>query len=204
MLEQKQNWELHIPFLVFTLLSGSESHLGAIRKIMGASTPNMGKSAWTEEEFRFVRSELSKDCVCTAGDLGLTAEFGLRSGATSAALGDHQTALWRLSAKDPPPEHGGGLLCTLQMPHCVAPDRLPDILQDLNRREMSPTDQPPHFGAWCEGNSESTLAYASFLPNLLHRTENVAFNVSIWALYRARIANDYLASIGINSVSELR
>ena len=180
-LEQKQNWDLYIPFLLFTLISGSECHLGAILITMGTGTANMGESDWTEHDFQFVQSELSKDCVCTVGDLGLTAEFGLRAGATSAAFGHHQTALWQLSAKDPHPENGGGYFARLQMPHRVAPDRLPDILQDLNRREMSFTDQPPHFGAWCEGHSESTLAYASFLPNLLHRTETVALDVSIWA-----------------------
>jgi len=54
--------------------------------------------------------------------------------------------------------------------------------------EMTPRNQPPHFGAWCQGNSGNTLAYVSFLPNLMHNTAGIALNVSIWAFHRAHWA----------------
>jgi hypothetical protein len=109
------------------------------------------------------------------------------------------TALWQLKAKEPHPGAGGGLLCILHMPHRVTREWLPNVLSDLNRKEMAPRDQPPHFGAWCQGNSEETVAYVSFLPNFMHSTEGVALNVSTWAFHRARWADAYLASIGVHS-----
>jgi hypothetical protein len=194
--EQEQAWNLHLPFLIFTVLAGSDSHLGAIQAILGKKEACRGESAWTVEDFSYVQSNLSKFCVCTGGGLGLTAEFGLRPGATSAGLGDHMTALWELKGEQPHPDLGGGLFCLLHMPHVVAREQLPYILQELNRKEMAPRDQPPHFGAWCEGNCDR-LAYVSFLPNVLHDTAGIALNVSIWAFHRAHWADAYLASIGV-------
>jgi hypothetical protein len=198
-LEQEDAWNVYIPFLIFTVIAGSDSHLGAISRMFGATEANRGESAWTAEDFSYVQSKLSEISVCTGGGLGLTAEFGLRPGVMSAALGHHMTALWQLDAEQPHPELGGGLFCLLHMPHRVSRERLPEILVDLNRREMAPRDQSPHFGAWCQGNSENTLAYVSFLPNVMHHTEGVALNVSIWALHRAHWADAYLASIGVHS-----
>lgn len=196
--ETEQAWNLHIPFLLFTVISGSDAHLGAISRMFGNKEANGGESVWTVEDFSYVASKLSEFCVCSGGGLGLTAEFGLRPGVTSVAVGDHQTALWQLKAEEPHPDLGGGLLCLLQMPHRLTQERLADILQDLNRKEMAPRDQPPHFGAWCEGNWENTVAYVSFLPNVMHGTFGIALNVSIWALHRAYWADAYLASIGVH------
>jgi hypothetical protein len=84
------------------------------------------------------------------------------------------------------------------MPHRVTRERLAGILLDLNRREMAPRDQPPHFGVWSEGSSGNTLAYVSFLPNLMHDIFGIALNVSIWALHRAHLTDTYLTSIGVH------
>jgi hypothetical protein len=195
--EQERAWNVYLPFLIFTIISGSDSHFGAISRMFGGGEAAKGKSAWTVEDFSYAQSKLSEICVCTGGGLGLTAEFGLRPGVASAVLGDHMTALWQLDAEQRHPELGGGLFCLLQMPHRVSRERLAEILVDLNRREMAPRDQPPHFGAWCQGNSENTLAYVSFLPNVMHHTEGVALNFSVWALHRAHWADAYLASIGV-------
>jgi hypothetical protein len=179
------------------VIAGSDSHLGAIQAMVGNREARGGESVWTVEDFDYVQSSLSKFCVCTGGGLGLTAEFGLRPGATTAMLDGPRTALWQLKAEQPHPDLGGGLLCLLHMPHSVARERLPGILQELNRREMAPRDQPPHFGAWCQGNSGNTLTYVSFLPNVMHGTAGIALNVSIWAFHRAHWADAYLASIGV-------
>jgi hypothetical protein len=196
--EQYPAWNLYIPFLLFTVISGSESQLGAIHRALGNREDELGGSAWTADDFGDVQSRLSESCACTVGDKGFTAEFGLRPDATSAAAGHRMTALWQLEADEPHPELGGGLRCTLHLPHRVSREQLPKILADLNRREMAPRDQPPHFGAWCQGNLENSLAYVSFLPNVMHHTDGVALNVSIWALHRAHWADAYLASIGVN------
>ena len=55
-------------------------------------------------------------------------------------------------------ELGVGFFCLLEMPQRVTRERLPQIVQELNRRELAPRDQPPHFGAWSKGNSDSLLA----------------------------------------------
>jgi hypothetical protein len=196
--EQEQAWNLYFPFLISTVIAGADAHLGALQTIFGNKEANREDSVWTEADFSYVRSKLSEFCVCTEGGLGLTAEFGLRPSATIAASGHHMTALWQLKAEEPHPELGGGLLCVLHMPHRVTRERLADILQDLNHREMAPRDQPPHFGAWCGGHLENTLAYVSFLPNFMHSTVGIALNVSIWAFHRAHWADAYLASIGVH------
>jgi hypothetical protein len=198
--ENESAWNLYVPFLLFATIAGSDSHLEAVQTVLGMKEPATGKSAWTADDFRALQSALSDFSVSTTGDLSLTAEIGLRPGALSAAVGDHMTALLRLDATSPHPALGGGLLCLLHMPHSVSGDRLPAIIQDLNRREMSPRDQPPHFGAWCQGRAENTLAYVSFLPNALHEAvAGVALNVSIWAVHRAHWADAYLASVGVHS-----
>jgi hypothetical protein len=63
---------------------------------------------------------------------------------------------------------------------------------------MVPGDRTPHFGAWCQGSTESTMAYVSFLPNFMHDIEGVALNTSVWAFYRAHWADAHLASIGVH------
>jgi len=97
------------------------------------------------EDFDYVKSNLSEFCVCTGGGLGLTAEFGLRPGATTALVDGPRTALWQLEAEQPHPDLGGGLLCRLHMPHPVARERLPDVLQELN---SGPPPRPTHPLAW--------------------------------------------------------
>jgi hypothetical protein len=166
--EQEQAWNLYIPFLLGAVISGKEHHADAILSMLGKREAKAGDSAWTVDDFNYVQSKLSEFCVCTSNGRGLTAEFGLRPDMGSAVLGHHMTALWQLMAEQPHPGAGGGLLCTLHMPHRVSRERLPDALANLNRREMEPRDQSPHFGAWCQGNSEDTVAYVSFLPNMMH------------------------------------
>jgi hypothetical protein len=143
--ENEASWNLYVPFLLFATIAGSDSHLEAIQTAMGMRQPQTGESAWTTDDFTALDAALSDVCVCTRGELSLTAEIGLRPNAVSATFGDHMTALLQIDARTPHPALGGGLLCLLHMPHLVSADRLPLIIQDLNRREMSPQDQPPHF-----------------------------------------------------------
>jgi hypothetical protein len=78
--EQENAWNVYLPFLIFTVMAGSDSHLGAISRMFGATEANRGESAWTAEDFSYVQSKLSEIRVCTGAGLGLTAEFGLRPG----------------------------------------------------------------------------------------------------------------------------
>lgn len=168
-----------------------------IRSFTGGEL-NDSESKWTDEDLDRVERNLSTICVCNPGHQGLTAEFGLRDGEVSAAIGHHRTALWQLRTDEPHPEMGGGLFCILQMPHQIDDEsKLNKIIIQLNQMEMAPHDMPPHFGAWCIGRMDNNPAYVSFLPNTLHSVNGIALNFSIWANARAQWANAMLASLGV-------
>lgn len=196
--ESEDAWRtLHLPLLAFTTICGSEAVLGGLRRAMRNESPRGGRSSWTERDMAVAEGYLSRLCVCNAGGLGLTAEFGLSHGAESAAAGDHDTALFQLMADQPHPELGGGLFCLLQMPHRVVDeDRLAKICLRLNQMEMAAHDLPPHFGAWCPGRLGNNPAYVSFLPNALYAASGIAVNAAFWAMNRAQWANAMLASMG--------
>ena len=52
--EQERAWNLYLPFLLFTVVSGSDSHLGAIQTMFGNREAKRGESAWTVEDFSYV------------------------------------------------------------------------------------------------------------------------------------------------------
>jgi len=193
--EGEDVWELHFPLLLFLLCDGANAIMGATRRLFSEEEPQKGVSDWTEEDMNFVGSQLSRICYCNAGDLGLTAEFGLKAGAASALAGDKNTALWRLFADVPHPELGGGLFCLLEMPHQIEDEaKLDFLINQLNLMEMNPNDLPPHYGAWCRGKTFNNPAYVTFLPNYLHVKNGIALNFSHWASFRAQVADAMLAS----------
>ena len=197
--EAEDAWDsLHLPLLAFTVILGAEPILGGMRRSLGGLAPKEEPSDWADADFEEVADMLSEMCVCTTGDLGLTAEFPLAENALSAIAGHRRTALWRLLGGQPHPETGGGLFCLLQLPHQVADKkRLDGICAELNRMEMAAHDLPPHFGAWCRGNKISRPAYVSFLPNVLHGVPGIATNLSIWAAHRSQWGSAVLPSMGV-------
>jgi hypothetical protein len=196
--EQENAWDLHFGLLLFTIVGATDSFLGSIRTVLAKEQPLSGASAWTEQDLSLIESSLSKICVCTTGGLGLTAEFSLKNDEISAAYGDRYTALWRIRADQSHPALGGGLFCSLELPHRIADEtRIDPILNQLNQMEMTPGDQPPHFGAWCRGHLDNNPAYVAFFPNVMHSVDGIALNASIWALHRAEWANKTLASFGV-------
>jgi hypothetical protein len=190
-------WRIQFPLLLYAIIFGVDSVLGASRRLFNNEPAQGGASDWVEEDFEFVRSYLSRTCLCTTGGMGLTAEFALKPGAVSSVLGHRETALWRIMGNQPHPELGGGLLCLLHLPHQIeSEEELHSVVNELNRMEMQPHDAPPHFGAWCVGNVGKILAYVSFLPNALHQAPGIALNVSIWARSRAHWADAMLVALG--------
>lgn len=188
-------WEsLQRPLIGAAVLYGADAILGAIRRTAANEPMEIGESAWGGPDFKVVESVLSGICVCNADTSGLTAEFGLVEGAIVAGLGDHNTALYQQIPDQPHPHLGGGLLCKLEMPHRYADiQSLASVCARLNALEMSTMNQPPHFGAWCEGRLGGNPAYVTFLPNLLHDVNRIAFNEAIWALNRAEWAQARIA-----------
>lgn len=196
--EAEDAWSrLHLPLLAFSTICGTEAILGGFRRSLGNEKASKGASRWTTADLAQVQGYLSRVCMCTAGDLGLTAEFGLADGPGSALLEDSKTALFRLMAIESHPELGGGLFCQLQMPHRIHhEERLARVCLQLNQMEMAAHDLPPHFGGWCPGRQFNNPVYVSFLPNSLHEVPGVALNFAIWAMHRAQFANAMLASLG--------
>jgi hypothetical protein len=142
---------LHLPLLAFTVIGGAEAILGGIRRALTSEGNRGGRSDWTDGDIQ-VHGYLSKQCVCTRGGGGLTAEFGLSEGAISAGAGSNDTALFGLKTDQPHPELGGGLFCLLQMPLQLRDKKtMQQMCVQLNNMEMAAHDLPPHFGAWCEG-----------------------------------------------------
>lgn len=199
--EAENAWSsLHLPLLMFTVIGGTQGILGGIRRVISNEDTAEGESEWTLNDFEGVEKFLSRVCVCTVSESGLTAEFGLSKCAASAVAGHHDTALFQMMADQPHPELGGGLFCLLQMPHQISnQEKLQEICLQLNNMEMAECDSPPHFGAWCEGRLGGNPAYVSFLPNALYSVNGIALNASIWALHRAQWANRVLASMGVDS-----
>jgi hypothetical protein len=203
--EAEDAWtSLQLPLLLATTVGAAQAILGPMcRALLGETKPaGSGEtaSAWTEGDFAQVERYLSRLCLCTAGGLGLTAEFGLRAQAVSAAAGDHHTALFQLQGDQPHPEFGAGLFALLQMPHRARnAAQLHRVCERLNQMEMTPHDLPPHFGAWCPGRLGDNVAYVSFLPSTLHAARGIAVNLSLWALNRAQWASAMLASMGLRA-----
>jgi hypothetical protein len=198
--EGENAWNVQFPLIMMASLTAAPSLFGAIGKTLsGQRSESAQDCAWSEADFEQVQSCLRRISVCTGGGRGLTAEFGLKPDAVSAAVGHQVTALWQLHADQPHPDAGAGLFCLLQLPHAIDNEgRLEQILANLNRMEMGPTDTPPHFGAWCKGNLGNNPAYISFLPNALHAVPGIAVNMSAWAAGRAQWAAAMLASYGVH------
>jgi hypothetical protein len=197
--EEEDSWgALHLPLLLFTTIVGNEAILGGMRRTMSTEAPRVGDSDWSEQDFEQVEGYLSRLCVCTTSDMGLSAEFPLVEGAVSAAGGHQGTALFQMMADEPHPELGGGLFCLLQMPHKVeGEDALHQICMQLNTMEMAADDLPPHFGAWCPGRLGNNPSYISFLPNPLYNASGIATNAAFWAMNRATWAHKVLTKMGV-------
>ena len=197
--ESEDAWKsLHFPLLMFSALQGPHAILSGLRKMFANEPFSENPSAWTEQDLSFIHSTLSRICVATDGGLGVTAEIPLSANAMSAISGDGDTALLEIKADQPHPELGGGLFILLQMPNRTKDEaKLKAACLRLNQMEFEARDLPPFFGAWCEGKLGGNPAYISFIPNEMHSVQGIGLNFAIWALIRAKWANDVLRSMGI-------
>jgi hypothetical protein len=189
---------LHAPLLTCAVAYGCEPLLWAVIRSWKGEPGETGVSPWIPRDFLDAQAMLSRSCVCSVSDFGLTAEFGLEAGAVSAMQG-HRTALWELDIDEIHPDVGAGMFCLLTMPHHVAnADRRIRLCAELNERDFAAVDLPPHFGAWRPGDRPDSIAYSCFLPNMLHAVRGIACNVSTWAMLRARWADGQLAGLGVH------
>ena len=190
---------LHLPLLFETIGCTVEALFGGFRRRLAGVEPETIDSHWIDDDLTQVRTQLERICVCTTAEQGLTAEFVLGVGPGGVAAGNLRTALFHQLTDEPHPELGGGLYCSLQMPHRVVDRiRLERLCLQLNQMEMAAHDIPPHFGAWCPNRAGTNPSYVSFLPNSLHTVPGVAVNVAIWAKARAQWADLLLSAMGLN------
>lgn len=196
--EADDAWDVQLPLLAFAATGAADSVLRAVRDMSDSAPPGLDASVWRARDFRQVRARMALVSVCAANKEGLTARFGLRAAGIRAVRGGDPTAIWRLCGKRPHPQGGAGLRCTLDLPH-RAKDLagLDDALVVLNQLEIAPRDQPPHLGAWSRGKSGRNPAYVSFLPNSLYPLGDLAMEMSVWALARARWADEALSAMGL-------
>lgn len=194
--EDENAWTLHFPLLMFAAIAAAEAILGGVRRSFTGQGPKRDmKSRWQPIDFHAVKNRIQNFSVCNADDLGLSAEFGLEAGAISSVAG-HKTALFQMVADQPHPEVGGGLFCMLSLPQRIDDKpRLLALVAELNRLEMQPGDQPPHFGAWCIGSAGNNAAYVSFFLNAMHSIDGLALNAAVWAMHRAKWADGQISRI---------
>ena len=195
--EDEGAWEsLQRPLIGAAAMHSADGILGAIWRSAANQAKEEGESAWGESDLKVVESALSGICVCNADTAGLTAEFGCSAGAVTTGFEGPHTALYQQLPNQPHPHLGGGLFCKLEMPHRYEDvTSLASVCGRLNDLEVTTMDQPPHFGAWCEGHLGGNPAYVTFLPNVLHGVNQVALNEAIWALNRAEWAHAQIGQI---------
>ena len=194
--EDETGWPVYQPMLLYALATTNGVFKESLETLGGRKNKYNETSEWTDEDFELAKSYLDQMSVCSTGGLSLTAEFGIEAEDISAIMG-HQTALWRMFAKQPHPALGGGLFCILELPFGFEQPKLLKVIDTLNSTEMLPHDLPPHFGSWTKGNRFDNPAYVSFLPNPLHsQAKNIHVNMSMWAYQRVQFACSTLMSHG--------
>ena len=191
-------WNVWFPVVVYAVAFGMPSMIGGLNPELSEHEGKHPKSSWTASDFKRTENALSNSSVCTTSGTGLTVEFGLHRGAATAIAGD-ATALVQLRTDQSHPLLGRGLFCLLQMPHIInQEEHLREVLDALNRQEMTPDNPAPHFGAWCRGQLEqrSNPAYLTVLPNKLH-SDWITATFATATRVRAMWANTVLASLGV-------
>ena len=196
--EGESAWRLFAPLVAASAFLGVSTLFGAASKALAAeANASQARSEWIESDFDELVNKYTSRWPCSGGGLGMSLEFPLSGDSRSALEGNPRTALLRLSADQPHPVLGGGLLCRLEMPHRIHDTRrLDQVIRALNELEGGAGALPPHAGAWCEGSMETNLCYVMFVPNGFRRLQ-IHQNVIAWFAWRAQFANAALHARGI-------
>ncbi|WP_426611837.1 hypothetical protein [Bradyrhizobium sp. McL0616] len=79
------------------------------------------------------------------------------------------------------PLYGKGNCSTLELPFPSEAPVTAKVANELNARELSGADLPPHFGSWCVGNR--ALSYVSFMPTQFC-VPGLLVNLTVWMVAR--------------------
>jgi hypothetical protein len=131
--------------------------------------------------------------LATDSETCVTAEFPWEPGAVTAVL-HHRISLLELRATQHP-FLGNGLLCKLELPACCEPTKAVAVSAAMNESEVTATDSPPFFGAWCPVRDTGRIAYVCFQPNFL-RPVGMHSTMAIWSIARSFASKDLLEGVG--------
>lgn len=114
---------------------------------------------------------------------------------TSMAGGDQlHTSLVQIFTDVAHPEAGNGLFTLMKLPVSPNPQDIPSIANALNAAEAGGLSLSHLLGAWCpDPTSDRTLAFCSFVPNMLShlvRVENIVWDQSV----RSQFARSWFGS----------
>ena len=142
-------------------------------------------------QMRFVGSADSDGCSCEVPFTGWTPSVALPEG------GQLETSLVQVFTDAPHPEAGNGLLCLMQTPFTADPDDVAAAANRLNLLESGGDTGTLLLGAWCpDPSSETTLAFCSFIPNVLSKWIFVGNLLSYMASH-SRFAGETLSSSAV-------
>lgn len=167
---------------ILALEPGSEAELAAsghpaLHSIANAFAPaGEGPSRWAGQELEHLADTLpSPPCVLAHSDTtGLTAEFPFGK----------DTSLLTVRTDQRHPRMGSGALLLLRLPWRGSKNESARLALELNRRELTEITAHHFLGSWCL-DPGGGVAFASFLPNLLH-SPNVLTNLVFCMARRAR------------------
>lgn len=89
--------------------------------------------------------------------------------------------------------YGSGMLSTLELPIPLDRAGLAELVDQLNRWELSGPDLPPRLGAWCLGPRAPT--YVSFVPSLLC-VPGIVVSLAAWGRARHVRVSQWLEAEG--------
>ena len=192
-------WDtLHLPMLTATLRHAALGSLAALGRAPEPAGVTPLASVWTRRELVEMERCLSLVSPCCSDENGFRADIGPDKDAAGETDEHGWLAHFRAEVNAPHPELGGGLSCTLEMPHQAESEhRLYQVCARLNELEMAALDLPAHFGAWTKGRSGRNPAYVSFYPNEMQSIPRLGVNAAFWALARARRAAETLPALGV-------
>ena len=117
-----------------------------------------------------------------------------------------ETALLQLTADDPHPELGAGLLALLRLPLTLPGAASARLANDLNRAEREAVTVSPLLGSWCLAGEE--VAFVSFTPAFVLRSDSESarrarlLNAAAWMTARSLWAAAEIMGEGVGQASE--
>lgn len=160
-------------------------------------------SQFVGAHFRNVGSFLREmNLFGTADSDGLTCEVPYTGNTPVIALskgGQPETSMVQMFTDAPHPDAGSGLLCVMRLPYNADPRQIATQANRLNLIESRGDTGTLLLGAWCpDPSSDTTLAFCSFIPNVLAQwvaVENLISYMSTHSQLAAKCLDEPASSV---------